>query len=299
MSKESHHPANIWTRLALTYAGSIVAESLTYPLDITKTRLQLQGQGHLHASERLGAMRMALQIASKEGVLALFAGLSPALLRHAVYSPIRIVGYEQMRQSFAGPGGDVTQLHIWQRGLAGAASGVVGQFIASPTDLIKVRMQASGRGQGPKYNGIMDAGRQIVQQHGIKGLWKGWGPNVQRAALVNLGELATYDSAKQGLLRSGHFNDNIWCHATASGISGLVSALVSSPADLVKSRLMAHGHDHMYKGTIDCLTKTVKMEGLLSLWKGFLPSWTRLAPWQLTFWLCYEEFRKLVGMDSF
>src|SRR3989338_2110379 len=158
MSKESHHPANIWTRLALTYAGSIVAESLTYPLDITKTRLQLQGQGHLHASERLGAMRMALQIASKEGVLALFAGLSPALLRHAVYSPIRIVGYEQMRQSFAGPGGDVTQLHIWQRGLAGAASGVVGQFIASPTDLIKVRMQASGRGQGPKYNGIMDAG---------------------------------------------------------------------------------------------------------------------------------------------
>ena len=29
--------------------------------------------------------------------------------------------------------------------------------------------------------------RKIVAENGVRGLWKGWVPNVQRAALVNLG----------------------------------------------------------------------------------------------------------------
>ena len=29
--------------------------------------------------------------------------------------------------------------------------------------------------------------RQIVAEGGIRGLWRGWVPNVQRAALVNMG----------------------------------------------------------------------------------------------------------------
>jgi len=29
----------------------------------------------------------------------------------------------------------------------------------------------------------------IVHEGGVRGLWKGWVPNVQRAALVNLGGL--------------------------------------------------------------------------------------------------------------
>lgn len=41
---------------------------------------------------------------------------------------------------------------------------------------------------------MVDALSKIVAQDGVDGLWRGGGPAVQRAALVNLGELATYDS---------------------------------------------------------------------------------------------------------
>jgi len=150
-SKSSGKQSNsLGIRLCLTYASSIVAESLTYPLDFTKTRLQLQGQGNLHGKERLGAVGMAIHIVKNEGVLGIFSGLRPALLRHLIYTPTRIVGYEIFRQYLAGPQGDVTQLKLWQRGVAGALSGMIGQFIASPADLVKVRMQAAGRGQGQK-----------------------------------------------------------------------------------------------------------------------------------------------------
>ena len=290
-------------RLCLTYASSIAAESCTYPLDFTKTRLQLQGQGKNLGKKQLGAISMAIHIIKNEGVLGIFSGLKPALLRHFIYTPTRIVGYETFRQYFAGANGDVTKIPLWQRGFSGAMAGMIGQFVASPADLVKVRMQAAGRGQGPQYTGVMDAFGKIFKEGGVKGLWKGWLPNVQRAGFVNLGELATYDAAKQTLLHSGYFDDTVWCHAASSGISGFVSALVSSPADVMKSRLMANmvkeNGEPMYRGMIDCLNKTVKKEGVLSLWKGFMPAWTRLAPWQLIFWLSYEELRRVSGVSSF
>jgi hypothetical protein len=34
----------------------------------------------------------------------------------------------------------------------------------------------------------------LVREGGVAGLWAGAGPAIQRAALVNLGELATYDT---------------------------------------------------------------------------------------------------------
>ena len=34
--------------------------------------------------------------------------------------------------------------------------------------------------------------RQIFAERGIRGLWRGWMPNVQRAALVNLGGEPTF-----------------------------------------------------------------------------------------------------------
>jgi solute carrier family 25 uncoupling protein 27 len=44
---------------------------------------------------------------------------------------------------------------------------------------------------------MMHAFRVIVNQEGVLGLWKGGIPAIQRAALVNLGELATYDQVHE------------------------------------------------------------------------------------------------------
>ncbi len=44
--------------------------------------------------------------------------------------------------------------------------------------------------------GMADVLRQVVAANGVAGLWRGGGPAIQRAALVNLGELATYDQVR-------------------------------------------------------------------------------------------------------
>jgi len=54
-----------------------------------------------------------------------------------------------------------------------------------------------------------------------------------------------------------------------------------------------------YKSSVDCFMKTVKKEGFWALYKGFFPTWIRMGPWSLTFWLSYEKIRKAMGTKSF
>ena len=47
------------------------------------------------------------------------------------------------------------------------------------------------------------------------------------------------------------------------------------------------------------MRKTVAAEGVLALWKGWLPTWMRMAPWSLTFFVTFEQLRRITGQSSF
>ena len=179
------------------------------------------------------------------------------------------------------------------------------QVVASPADLIKVRMQADSRllsqGIQPRYTGITDAFTKIIRAEGFLGLWKGVVPNAQRAFLVNIGELTCYDQAKHFIIRKQICDDNLYAHTLASVASGLSATTLSCPADVVKTRMMNQGKEGkaLYRSSYDCLVKTVRHEGIRALWKGFLPTWARLGPWQFVFWVSYEKLRRASGISSF
>ncbi|KAJ1355697.1 hypothetical protein KIN20_013196 [Parelaphostrongylus tenuis] len=128
-----------------------------------------------------------------------------------------------------------------------------------------------------------------------------------------MADIATYDFVKHKLLDRFNMVDNWLTHLLASACAGLSAAIVSLPSDVVKTRMMDQirheldakmtntecRHIHLYKGCVDCFVKIIRHEGFLSLYKGFLPSYMRMAPWSLTFWVSYEEIRKFVGAPSF
>jgi solute carrier family 25 uncoupling protein 27 len=276
-------------RLVLTAASAAVAECFTFPLDILKTQLQL-------SIGKTSTLQLVKNFVQSHGITGVYSGLTPAVLRHCVYSSIRISVYEELR-NHAMKSGDAPRKNIslGEKALFGASAGAIGQFFASPTDLIKIRMQKDPK----QYKNVVQAFNIILAERGVQGLWKGVLPNVQRAALVNLGELAAYDSAKQWLIGDKGLKDTLSTHVFSSIISGFVSSVVSTPADVIKSRMMSLDADHLYRGSIDCLVKTVRAEGYNALYKGFFPTWARQGPWQLVFWVSYEQFRKATGMASF
>jgi len=293
-------------KYCLSVFAATVAETVTYPLDITRTRLQVQGEhaaikkGTIKAQAYRGMFRTALGIVKEEGLLNLWQGLPPAVLRHVVYSGCRMGFYEHLRDNVFKKNED-GYFPVWKAATSGLIAGAAGQFLASPTDLIKIQMQMEGRrvleGYTRRIHGTMHAFQLIVRERGVFGLWKGWLPNVQRAALVNLGDLTTYDTAKHFLLRHTSLEDNYVVHAFGSVCSGLVAATIGTPADVMKTRIM--NNPDLYRGMIHCLTSAVKNEGFFSLYKGFLPTWARMAPWSMTFWLSYEQIRRFAGTASF
>lgn len=159
-------------------------------------------------------------------------------------------------------------------------------------------------GLPPRVHSSADALKQILKRGGIKGLWKGSLPNTNRAALVNLGDLTTYDFAKRTIMQKTKFPDCHTVHIMASICAGLVAATMGTPADVIKTRIMnqptdAAGRGLLYKNSLDCFQQTISKEGFFALYKGFLPVWIRMAPWSLTFWLSFESIRKFLGGNGY
>ncbi|XP_019686240.1 mitochondrial uncoupling protein 4 isoform X3 [Felis catus] len=267
--------------------------SATFPLDLTKTRLQMQGEAALarlgdsarESAPYRGMVRTALGIVQEEGFLKLWQGVTPAIYRHVVYSGGRMVTYEHLREVVFGKSED-KHYPLWKSVIGGMMAGVVGQFLANPTDLVKVQMQMEGKrkleGKPLRFRGVHHAFAKILSEGGIRGLWAGWVPNIQRAALVNMGDLTTYDTVKHYLVLNTPLEDNITTHGLSSLCSGLVASILGTPADVIKSRIMNQPRDKqgrglLYKSSTDCLIQAVQGEGFMSLYKGFLPSWLRMV----------------------
>lgn len=101
---QTTHPENggrlqAFVKLGLTCSSAIAAEAVTYPVDMLKTRLQLQGELSAPGSRRMGAFGLAISVVRREGASAMYAGLSPALVRHVFYTGTRITVYEQLRSA--------------------------------------------------------------------------------------------------------------------------------------------------------------------------------------------------------
>ncbi|KAM5325537.1 mitochondrial uncoupling protein 4 isoform 13-T14 [Glossophaga mutica] len=239
----------------------------------------------------------------------LFQALARSDTRHlqTLYSGGRMVTYEHLREVVFGKSED-KHYPLWKSVIGGMMAGVVGQFLANPTDLVKVQMQMEGKrkleGKPLRFRGVHHAFAKILAEGGIRGLWAGWVPNIQRAALVNMGDLTTYDTVKHYLVLNTPLEDNIMTHGLSSLCSGLVASILGTPADVIKSRIMNQPRDKqgrglLYKSSTDCLVQAVQGEGFMSLYKGFLPSWLRMTPWSLVFWLTYEKIREMSGVSPF
>ena len=292
-------------KYVLSVLAAFLAEFVTYPLDLVKTRLQIQGEGVRHVQHYRGTVRTMAGVVVEEGVTRLWQGCVPGMTRHLVYSGVRMNLYDVLRVRYRTSVN--RDLVLLDRAVLGMVAGGVGQWVASPADLVKVRMQMEGRrrlqGLPGRVQSLREALTSAIREGGVRSLWKGAVPNVQRAALVNIGDLTTYDQTKTSLVSTGWSRDSVITHGCSSVAAGLAAASLGTPADVIKARVMnqpvdSGGRGQYYRGSLDCLIKTVKTEGVWSLYKGFIPCWLRMAPWSMTFWLSFEKMRSFANIDS-
>ncbi|XP_074646035.1 dicarboxylate carrier UCP2-like [Tubulanus polymorphus] len=288
------------------------ADLFTFPLDVAKVRLQIQGEGCVSnvavengaaalesAAAKVkyrGMLGTIATIAKEEGFFALYNGIVPGLQRQMCFASVRIGLYDTVKGAYSSVFGGETSHHtnIPLRIAAGITTGGLAVVVAQPTDVVKVRFQAPGGKQ--RYAGCMDAYRCIAKKEGLKGLWKGAIPNITRNAVVNAAELVSYDLVKEFILHRNLMHDTLPCHFTSAFCAGFITTCFASPVDVVKTRFMNSGPG-VYNGAIDCALKMFKEGGLAAFYKGFVPNYMRLGSWNILTFVLFEQLKR--GMSHY
>ena len=115
-------------------------------MDLVKTRLQMQGEGvRTMGTPYRGMFKTALGVVKEEGLTRLWQGVTPGMARHVVYSGVRMTLYDVLRTKYKASKTVGQDIGVMDRAVLGMVSGGLGQLVASPADLVKVRMQMEGR----------------------------------------------------------------------------------------------------------------------------------------------------------
>ncbi|KAF5197671.1 Mitochondrial succinate-fumarate transporter [Thalictrum thalictroides] len=266
--------------------GGIVEASCLQPIDVIKTRLQLDRSGSYK-----GIIHCGKTVSQTEGVRALWKGLTPFATHLTLKYALRMGSNAVLQTAFK----DSETGAISNRGrfLSGFGAGVLEALvIVTPFEVVKIRLQQQ-KGLSPellKYKGPIHCARMIIREEGILGLWAGAAPTVMRNG-TNQAAMFTAKNSFDVLLWKKHEGDGRtlqpWQSMLSGFLAGTAGPVCTGPFDVVKTRLMAQsrsGGDVKYKGMIHAIRTIFAEEGLLALWKGLLPRLMRIPPGQAIMW---------------
>lgn len=271
--------------------GGIVEACCLQPIDVIKTRLQLDRSGAYK-----GIMHCGGTVVRTEGVRALWKGLTPFATHLTLKYTLRM-GSNALLQS---PFKDPTTGHISNHGrlAAGFGAGVIeALLIVTPFEVVKIRLQQQ-KGLSLellKYKGPIHCARTIIREEGIRGLWAGAPPTVMRNG-TNQAVMFTAKNTFDVVLWKKHEGDGKvlqpWQSMISGFLAGFAGPVCTGPFDVVKTRLMAQGRsggDLKYKGMVHAIKTIFVEEGLTALWKGLLPRLMRIPPGQAIMWAVADQ----------
>ena len=159
--------------------GAVLANALVYPLDMVKTRLQVQVKKHPedaqhYTSDRhyTSTMHAILSIMEDEGISGLYSGIFGSLLGVAStnfayfywYSTVREIYFSRIQKSRHAPSTAI-ELSL------GALAGALAQLFTIPIAVVTTRQQTQEKSD---RKGLFATAKEVVEgEDGVTGLWRG------------------------------------------------------------------------------------------------------------------------------
>ena len=192
-------PASIESFISGAGAGA-AATTVTYPLDLLRTRFAAQGTERVYQS-LFAAVR---DIARDEGPRGFFRGLGAAVVQILPYTGLFFASYEALHLQLGS--------NNMPFGSADAIAGILASVFAKtgvfPLDLVRKRLQVQGPTRSkyihpniPEYRGVLRTLQMILQMEGVRGMYRGLTVSLVKAAPASAVTMWTYERALQALMR--------------------------------------------------------------------------------------------------
>ncbi|KAL2650602.1 hypothetical protein R1flu_018730 [Riccia fluitans] len=168
-------------------AGVLEALVIVTPFEVVKIRLQQQRGMSADLLKYKGPVHCATSIVREEGLLGLWAGAAPTVMRNGTNQAVMFTAKNIFdRVLWHKKEGDGKVLLPWQSMISGFLAGSAGPIATGPFDVVKTRLMAQTRyalgaaDDNTRYTGMVNAIKRISVEEGPRALWKGLVPRLMR-----------------------------------------------------------------------------------------------------------------------
>lgn len=239
------------------FAGAVArgaAQTVLHPVDVVRTRLQASGVD----------MRWAPAVFAK--------GILPQMILASPAGAVQFAAFEASKKQLAKLD-DTDRTRELRTLVAGAAGSLGAAVFRVPQEVLKQRIQAD------IFPNLAVAFRETVRTAGVPGLYKGWLATISRDIPWNALSFMFHGRAKAVFASVKGRRPDDGENLALAGVSGATAAVIMTPVDVVKTRLMTQRVGvTKYSGIVSTLTTIVREEGAGTLMRGVVPRVCFLAP---------------------
>lgn len=272
-------PIGPWGKATAGATGAVLANALVYPLDIVKTRLQVQEvrkPGDTpdptditpHYNSTWDALS---KMFDEEGLPGLYAGMSGSLLGVASTNFAYFYWYSTVRTLYF-KGASVTAPPSTAVELAlGAVAGALAQLFTIPVAVVTTRQQTQSKSE---RKGMLETAKEVIDgPDGVTGLWRG----LKASLVLVVNPSITYGAYERlkPLLFPGGKPLSAWQAFVLGALSKALATVATQPLIVAKVGLQSKPPPSRkgkpFKSFGEVMQFIIKNEGPLGLFKGIGP----------------------------
>lgn len=266
-----------WQSAVAGATGAVLANAVVYPLDLVKTKLQVQVKNESEDGtvQYKSTMDAINKIVDSEGLSGLYSGIAGSLLGVASTNFAYFYWYTIVRTIYMAsdkvpkPPGTAAELSL------GAVAGAVAQIFTIPVAVITTRQQTQ-----PKEDkrGFWETGKEVVDsEDGVSGLWRG----LKASLILVVNPAITYGAYQRlkDVLFAGKNNLKPWEAFLLGALSKSLATIVTQPLIVAKVGLQSRpppGREGKpFKSFSEVIRYILDKEGPIGLFKGIGPQITK------------------------
>ncbi|KAK3375963.1 mitochondrial carrier domain-containing protein [Lasiosphaeria ovina] len=266
------------------FAG--IAEHCTmYPIDAIKTRMQIINP--TPSAVYNGVFRSTYRIATSEGILSLWRGMSSVIIgagpAHAVY----FATYEAVKHLMGG--NQVGMHHPLAAATSGACATIASDALMNPFDVIKQRMQIQNSAK--IYRSMVDCAKYVYRNEGLAAFYVSYPTTLSMTVPFTALQFLAYESISTSMNPTKHYDPVT--HCLAGAVAGGFAAALTTPMDVIKTMLQTRGNAHdaelrTVNGFVAGCRLLYRREGFGGFFKGVRPRVMTTMPSTAICWSAYE-----------